>query len=144
MVVLGDFDRILLRPRSEITQIMCSQIAITKIGKLIQATVLFFWAITNLPLDISGMKILILIFILIGGVCIFGGIFIIGATFSFWTIQGLEVTNILTHGGHQLSKYPINIYSKWLKRFFTFIIPFGCINYIPLMFILEKDNNANF
>ncbi|HEY3426786.1 MAG TPA: ABC-2 family transporter protein, partial [Negativicutes bacterium] len=33
---------------------------------------------------------------------------------------------------------PLDIYKKWVTRFFTFIIPFGCVNYLPLMFVLDK------
>lgn len=37
-----------------------------------------------------------------------------------------------------MSQYPLDIYKKWVTRFFTFVIPFGCVNYFPLMYILDK------
>ncbi|MEG6614303.1 ABC-2 family transporter protein [Pseudoclostridium thermosuccinogenes] len=27
---------------------------------------------------------------------------------------------------------------KWIARFFTFVIPFGCMNYYPLMYVLDR------
>ena len=57
---------------------------------------------------------------------------------SFWTIQGLEVANVFTDGGREMAQYPLNIYQKGVRIFFTFIIPFGCVNYLPLLFILDK------
>jgi ABC-2 type transport system permease protein len=71
---------------------------------------------------------------------IFTGIFILAATMCFWTIQGLEVANIFTDGGREMAQYPLNIYQKWVPVFFTFIIPFGCVNYLPLLYILDKVN----
>jgi ABC-2 type transport system permease protein len=63
----------------------------------------------------------------------------LGATQCFWTIEGIEVTNIFTDGGREMAQYPLSIYKEWVKKFFTYVIPFGAINYLPLMYILEKD-----
>ena len=78
------------------------------------------------------------VLMVISGVFIFAGIFILAATLCFWTIQGIEVANIFTDGGREMSQYPLNIYKKWVTRFFTFVIPFGCVNYFPLMYVLGK------
>jgi ABC-2 type transport system permease protein len=75
---------------------------------------------------------------IISGIFIFTGIFVLAATLCFWTIQGIEVANIFTYGGKEISQYPLNIYKKWITRFFTFIIPFGCVNYLPLMYLLDR------
>jgi ABC-2 type transport system permease protein len=71
-------------------------------------------------------------------VLIFAGIFILFATLCFWTVQGLEVGNIFTDGGREMAQYPLNIYQRWVTVFFTFIIPFGCVNYLPLLYLLDK------
>ena len=74
-----------------------------------------------------------------GGVLIFIGIFMLTAALCFWTIQGLEVANIFTDGGREMAQYPLNIYQKWVTIFFTFIIPFGFISYLLLLYILGKS-----
>jgi ABC-2 type transport system permease protein len=79
----------------------------------------------------------------VSGVLIFIGIFILAATLCFWTIQGLEVANIFTDGGREMAQYPLNIYQKWVTIFFTFVIPFGCVNYLPLLYILDKVHGGN-
>jgi ABC-2 type transport system permease protein len=33
---------------------------------------------------------------------------------------------------------------EWIRKFFTFVIPFGTINYLPLMFILDKTSGNKF
>jgi ABC-2 type transport system permease protein len=56
----------------------------------------------------------------------------------FFTVEGLEFINIFTDGGREIASYPLPVYGKWVRRFFTFIIPFGCINYLPLMYLTGR------
>lgn len=138
MVVNGEFDRVLVRPRGTIIQVLGSKFEFTRIGRLLQSMMVLIWAITELSVEWTLLKVLTLLFMVISGVFIFAGIFILTATMCFWTIQGLEIANIFTDGGKEMAQYPLNIYQKWVTRFFTFIIPFGCVNYLPLLYILDK------
>lgn len=67
----------------------------------------------------------------------------LAATLCFWTIQGLEVVNIFTDGGREMAQYPLNIYHKWVTKFFTFVIPFGCVNYLPLLYVLGRSDGES-
>jgi len=140
-IIRGDFDRILLRPRSTILQVFGSNFEITRIGRLVQSFIVLGLALSWLKTSLDLMKIFTLLFMIISGVFIFTGIFMLGATICFFTIQGLEIVNIFTDGGKEIAAYPLNIYNKWIVRFFTFIIPFACINYLPLMFIVGEAGN---
>jgi hypothetical protein len=37
-----------------------------------------------------------------------------------------------------MSQYPLEIYRPWFRRFFIFVIPLGCINYLPGVAILGR------
>jgi len=138
LIVRGDFDRLLVRPRGTIVQVLGSAFEFTRFGRLLQSVLVLGWAIYHLPIDWSLLRVVTLGLMIASGVVIFAGIFMLTATLSFWTIQGLEVANIFTDGGREMAQYPLNIYQKWVTRFFTFIIPFGCVNYLPLLYILDK------
>ncbi len=140
LVVNGDFDRLLVRPRSTVVQVLGSKFEFTRVGRLLQSIIVLIWALANLTIDWSIMKVLTLCFMVISGVLIFTGIYILAATLCFWTIQGLEVTNIFTDGGREMAQYPLNIYQKWIAKFFTYVIPFGTVNYIPLLYLLGKTD----
>ena len=142
LVSTGEFDRVLVRPRSTIVQVMGSKFEFTRVGRLLQSVGVLIWALLNLSIDWNIARVFTLILMVISGIFIFAGIFILAATLCFWTIQGIEVANIFTDGGREMSQYPLNIYKKWITRFFTFVIPFGCVNYFPLMYVLGrvKDN----
>ncbi|MVO98104.1 ABC transporter permease [Paenibacillus lutrae] len=140
MVVNGDFDRVLVRPRSTVIQVLGSKFEFTRFGRLVQSLLVLLWAVSQLPVEWTLLKMLTLVLMIASGVFIFSGIFILAATLSFWTIQGLEVANIFTDGGREMAQYPLDIYKKWVSRFFTFIIPFGLVNYYPLLYIVDKNN----
>lgn len=134
----GDFDRVLVRPISTVIQVFGSKFEFTRIGRLVQSIIVLIWALLNVKVKWTILKIMILPLMVVSGVFIFTGIFILTATMCFWTVQGLEIANIFTDGGREMSQYPLNIYKKWVTRFFTFVIPFGCVNYLPLMYVLGR------
>lgn len=144
IIVNGNFDRILVRPRTTILQVLGSKFEFTRIGRLSQSIIVLIFSVTNLSVDWDIYKIITLILMVVSGIFIFSGIYMIGATLCFWTIEGLEVINIFTDGGREISQYPLNIYNKWIRKFFTFVIPFGTVNYLPLMFILDKVEGNKF
>jgi ABC-2 type transport system permease protein len=142
LVAGGEFDRLLVRPRSTVIQVLGSKFEFTRFGRMLQGAAVMALAIVNLPIEWNVMKIFTLGFMVKGGVFIFSGIYILGATLCFWTIQGLEVVNVFTDGGREMAQYPLNIYEKWVTIFFSFIIPFGFVSYKPLLYILDKAEGS--
>ncbi len=45
--------------------------------------------------------------------------------------------NIFTYGGKEMQSYPMHIYPRWMRTFFTFVVPAIFLNYYPTMFILD-------
>ena len=74
---------------------------------------------------------------MISQVLFFGGLFVIGATITFWTVESIEVMNILTYGGSYMISHPMHIFPDILRHFFTFIVPAIFLNYYPALYILE-------
>jgi ABC-2 type transport system permease protein len=138
LIVNGDFDRLLVRPRNTILQVLGSKFEFTRFGRLVQSLLVLSWAVSNIGIDWTLLKIITLLLMISSGVFIFTGIFMLAAAMCFWTIQGLEIANIFTDGGREMAQYPLNIYQKWVSRFFTFVIPFGCVNYLPLLYLLDR------
>lgn len=136
----GEFDRIMTRPRNEILQVIGSKIEFTRIGRLIQALIIFIYAIATCNVVWSFDKTLTLTLMIIGGFCLFFGLFMIYASICFFTLEGLEFMNIFTDGGRELAQYPMDIYKNWVLKFFTFIIPLAFINYYPFLYIIGRAN----
>lgn len=140
LVKTGDFDRVLLRPRSTVLQVIGSEISLMRVGRILQALPILLWAIHATSALWTPAKALILIGAILGGTCLFLGLFIMQAAMSFWTIEALELANILTHGGTETGQYPLDIYRGWFRSFFTFVVPLACANILPLNVILHRPN----
>lgn len=138
LVKSGGFDILLLRPRSTALQVAAQEIQLMRIGRLSQGLVVLIWGASVLNVHWTLAKICLIAFAVLGGCCLFYGLFILQATFSFWSTESLELMNTVTYGGTETAQYPLAIYRKWFRRFFTFIVPLACVNYFPVLAITNR------
>ena len=141
LIINGSFDILLIRPSSLFIQILGSDIAYEKIGRVIVSLLMFIYSASNVIKDITILKILLLIFMVIGCVLIILSVFIFGASLTFKTVQGLEAINIITNGTRQVGQYPMGIYKKLIRIIFTIIIPITLVNYYPIDYLSGRVNN---
>lgn len=134
----GDFDIVLLRPRSTALQVAGQEVQLVRLGSFLQAALVLGWAMNHLNLTLAPDRVVLAAFAVIGGACLFYGLFVLQATMTFWTTETIEMMNILTYGGCDLGQYPISIYKPWFRSFFIFVVPIGCITYFPLHAIAGK------
>ncbi len=139
-VRLGRLDQLLLRPLDVTLQVLGSEFILRRLGRIAQGTAVLILSFHLAQIQWTLGKILYLPVILVSLVCFFGGLFIIGATISFWTVESIEVINIFTYGGTEMMSYPMHIYDAWLRRFFTYILPAIFLNYYPALFFLDKPD----
>lgn len=144
LIIDGDFDRLILRPQNILFQVFANEISFIRLARLFQAIIILIIAVINIDVIWTIDKIITLIFMLISAVLIFLSIFILAASYCFLTVKGLEVRNVFTDGGKHMAQYPIGIFKKGIVYFFTFIIPYGFVNYYPLLYIIGKTNNKLF
>ena len=137
----GEFDRIMVRPRNEMLQVLSSRIEFTRIGRFLQAIIVLAYAIPTSGIVWTSDKIVTLCLMITGGTFLFAGLFIIYAGICFFTIEGLEFMNIFTDGGKEFGKYPLSIYGEGILKFFTFVIPIALIQYYPLLYLLGRTDN---
>lgn len=140
----GTFDQILLRPVSVTTQVLTLDLALRRLGKIAVGIGIFALGLQRTVIVWTAVKLLYFPFVIGGMVCFFGGLFIIGATITFWTIESIEVMNILTYGGSFAISYPMSIYQRWLRHFFTFVAPAIFLSYYPALFFLGKPDPLGF
>jgi ABC-2 type transport system permease protein len=140
IVKYGDFDRLLLRPRSTVLQLFGHELTLRRVGRFLQGAAVLLFAIVSLDVEWSADRVALLVLTVACGVCTFIGLVILQATSAFWTTESLEVWNAFTYGGVTMSQYPVEIYRPWFRRFFTFVIPLACINYFPGVAILGRPD----
>jgi len=141
IVKSGEFDRMLLRPCSPILQIMGTRFEIGRTGPLITASITLGIGVCESRVDWNFLTAMILVLMIIGGTFLFIGLYMLGASFCFFTIEDTSILNALTYGAKEHGKYPIDVYGKGVLRFCTFVIPYTLVQYYPLQFLLGRSTN---
>jgi len=142
MIRTASFDRVLVRPRGTVLQVLGASFDLKRIGHFLQSVIVLDIAIIGADISWDIARAVMLVNMVIGGSVIFSGVYMLQAAAAFWTIEALEVANIFTHGIKEHASYPLNIFPKWITIIFTFVIPFGTINYIPLQYLLGKIDGS--
>lgn len=138
LVKRGTFDRIMVRPRNEILQVLGSKIEFSKLGRVLQALMILIYAILESNIKWTFAKAIVLMLMLIGGMVIFTGLFLLYASICFFTLEGLEFFNIFTDGAREFGQYPFDIYGKRILQLCTFGIPYALVQYYPLLYLLDR------
>lgn len=144
MVRRGEFDRMMLRPRSLVLQVMGSRFEVGRTGPLLTALITLALGIrhSRIPWTKSIPGNLMIVWtmaaMIIGGTLLFIGLFMLEASFCFFSVEDTSLINVLTYGAKSHGKYPIDIYGKGVLRFCTCVIPYALIQYYPLQFLLGK------
>lgn len=134
----GDFDRVLLRPRSATLQLMAHEFRISRLGRFGQGLIVLLIGAHMAGVSWGALDVALALWAIAGGIALFFGIMVLQGTMSFWTIESLEVANVATYGGVQAAQFPLTLYEPWLRNLLTFVIPLACVAYFPVLILLGR------
>lgn len=140
LVVRGEFDRLLIRPLGAFFQMLTEAWPLRRFGRLTQGGIALIFALASLAGGWDWGRWLFLFVMIAGGALFFLAIFIGGSTACFWSPQTSELTNIFSYGGQLMASYPMSIYERWMRHFFTFVIPMAFVSYYPSLWLLGKSD----
>lgn len=141
LIRTGELDRILVRPRGVMFQVLTSTMEFTRFGRFLQAVLVMIYAIPASGVVWTWDRILTLMSMFAGGCAVFAGLFILYAAFSFFTIDGLEFMNIFTDGSREFGKYPLSIYGEGVLKLLTYVIPIALFQYYPFLYLIGRTDN---
>ncbi|WP_420000381.1 ABC transporter permease [Streptomyces boninensis] len=136
----GTLDALLVRPVPVFAQVTADRFALRRLGRISQGLLVLIWALTQVDVDWSWWKLILLPVTVLSGLGIYGAIYTCGAAFQFWANDASEVQNAFTYGGDTLLQYPPTIFAKELVWGATFIIPLAFVNWLPIGRILGRDD----
>ena len=141
LIRTGELDRILVRPRGVVFQVLTSTMEFTRFGRFLQAVLVLCYAIPASGVVWTGDKIITLAAMFLGGCAVFAGLFVLYAGFSFFTIDGVEFMNIFTDGSREFGKYPLVIYGEGVLKLLTYVIPIALFQYYPFLYLIGRTQN---
>jgi ABC-2 type transport system permease protein len=136
----GNFDILLIRPRSTLFQVIGSDFQLRRLGKAIQGVIVLGYVVGSLGIHWDAGRIVMLVVMVPAAIVIFSSVWVVGGCLAFWTVDGGEFTNAFTYGGNFMAQYPVDILSAWLRRFLAYIVPLAFVCYFPALYILDKPD----
>ena len=132
------FDRIMVRPRSLLFQVLCQEMKPTMLSRVLQAAVMLVWAIGAGAVVWTPVKALVLALMILCGGAIFFGLFLVNACICFFTLEHVETLNIFLDGPREYGKYPFGIYGKPVLLVLTFLVPLALVQHWPLQYLFDR------
>lgn len=134
----GSFSTLLLRPAPLPVQVLGSDFALRRFPRALLAAGILAYGMAHSGVAWTAGDMVLLAGSLVGLIAFFGGLFVVGGTLTFWTVESVEAMNVLTYGGRTLISYPMDIYGEWLRRAFTYLLPAAFLSYFPVMHLLGR------
>ncbi|MGP3967107.1 ABC transporter permease [Streptomyces sp. 6N223] len=137
----GTLDTMLVRPVPVYAQVTADRFALRRLGRIAQALVVLVWALTELDgVDWTVAKAAWLPVMMLSGAAIFGSIWTLGGAFQFVAEDAAQVQSSFTYGGNALLKYPPSIFARELVRGVTFVMPLAFVNWLPVLWVLGRED----
>jgi len=131
MVRNGDFDRLLLRPKTTFVQVAASAFNVQRLAVPIPNIIIMMWAINRLGISLSVIDVAMLLLAIAGGMLIYAGVFVFGAGVSFFTIGGINWIYIFSNASYETTRIPVDHMPRVLRHIFTFLMPMLVVSYFP-------------
>ena len=132
------FDRIMVRPRSLVFQVLCQEIMPAVFFRFVNGVILLVWAVGAGAVAWTPWKWVTLALMVLCGALVFFGMYLINAAVCFFTLEHVEVLNIFTDGAREYSKYPFGVYGKGVLYILTFLVPLALVQHWPLQYLLDR------
>lgn len=135
----GTLDTLLVRPVPVLAQVAADRFALRRLGRITQGLLVLGYALVTLDIEWTALKVLLVPLMLLSGAAIFAAVFVAGAAFQFFAQDASEVQNSFTYGGNSLLQYPPTLFAKDLVRGVTFVVPLAFVNWLPALYVLDRE-----
>ena len=134
LIIRGEFDRLLLRPKNILLQVLCTDFDLIKIPRMLQSIIILIISLVKLKINLSFYKIITLILMLLSSVVIFFSIFVLIVFLRLWIVFTLVILN--SFFGRLPIYTPLSCFSGVLSCYFIWDIIL-CIFILSNFFVLE-------
>lgn len=135
----GDFILYYFRPINILFSLVSEKIDLKGFGQIFISVFLLIYAGSRIDIEWSLLKIIFAFVFFAGSSLLYLGIRIITSSTAFWLIQNISVMNFIA-GMEGYGGYPIKIFPKAIKMFFTYMVPFMFLAYFPVNILLNENS----
>jgi ABC-2 type transport system permease protein len=133
----GTLDAFLLRPLPVLAQLVTSDFALRRLGRIVTGSALLALALVRAAPHWTVAKVALLVLCVPAGVATFAALFVIAGAVQFWLVEGVEFANAFTFGGGYAAGYPASVFALPLRMLFAFVVPAAFVAYLPVLILLD-------
>jgi ABC-2 type transport system permease protein len=135
----GMLDAILVRPLGALPQLLATDVAPKRLGRVVLTGGVLVVAAHRAGIDWTAARAALLVVTPLAGAALFGAIFVASATVAFWWIDSGEFANAVTYGGRDFTSYPMTVYTgDFFRRVFSYGAGFAFVGYYPALALLGR------
>lgn len=137
IIVRGEFDKYLLRPINPLFHLIAERFQPDAFGELIIGIFLIITSLGKLNIQLTFVNVIAFIFVVLCGSVIYTSVKLFFASFAFW-LKFSQSILFMNYMLADFTKYPITIYSKWIRVVLTFVVPFAFTAFFPAGYFVGK------
>ncbi|MFT3887900.1 MAG: ABC-2 family transporter protein [Arachnia sp.] len=127
----GRLETLLLRPTSLLLQLITADVQLRRLGRAGFGLAAYLLALSLCDVTWTPSAILLATLAPLGGVLIFGALFLASGCLHFWVLDGQQAGNAFVYGGRYVSSVPASALMTPVRVFFTFVVPTTLVAYVP-------------
>jgi ABC-2 type transport system permease protein len=120
--------------------VLASDVDVRHVGGITQGAFVLLYALTGVSIHWTVGRVVVFASMLASAFVIFAALWIITNSIAFWTTDAREVANAFTYGGNFFTQHPLNMFAKWMQRFFGYVLVLGFVNYFPSLYLLDRTD----
>ncbi len=126
----GGVDRFLVRPINPLFHLLADRFCYDGIGDFLVGLAVTVVAVSGLGIAITVPAFLYFCLAVFSGGLIFIALNLITSVSAFWITDSVPVT-LAVFQTSQFARYPLSIYSSWIRVLMTWVIPYGLVSFYP-------------
>jgi ABC-2 type transport system permease protein len=139
-VLEGTLDRLLLRPMPVLLQLSAAEFALRRMGRVLPGLATLIVGLMAVDIAWSLDRVLLVPLTVIAGTAIFGAVWVLTCSISFWLVGAREFANAFTYGGSFAHQYPMHVFSEWVRALIGWLLPLAFVAYVPTLHLVGAEN----
>jgi ABC-2 type transport system permease protein len=142
-ILMGEFDRILLRPMNTFFLFMARSVNFVGLTDLLPGLVIFLYGCHSVHLAFTLKNVVWIIILVAAGVLLRLAIYLFFGSLSFWLKNRDSMSFFLQMLIQTGTNYPLSIYPRAVQLILTFVIPVGFISFYPAAGLLGAPSGLH-
>ncbi|MFT3876122.1 MAG: ABC-2 family transporter protein [Propioniciclava sp.] len=132
----GRLETLLVRPTPLLLQLVTADVQLRRLGRAGFGLAAYLFALGICGVEWTPALVALAVLAPVGGVLIFGALFLASGCLHFWVLDGQQAGNAFVYGGRYVSSVPAGALMTPLRVLFTFVVPATLVAYAPAAVLL--------